>query len=150
MLVYIGADHRGFPLRESLKKYLQENGYEVVDLGNEKLDPSDDYPDFASKVAKEVSLDPEHSRGIVICGSGVGVDVVANKYPNVRSALAATPDQAMDSRKDDDTNVLALAANYLNENEALKITEVWLQTDFSEEERHRRRLEKIEKIEDSL
>ncbi|MBI4992241.1 MAG: RpiB/LacA/LacB family sugar-phosphate isomerase [Candidatus Harrisonbacteria bacterium] len=150
MLVYIGADHRGFPLKESLKKYLQENGYEAVDVGNKKLDPKDDYPDFASKVAKEVSLDPEHSRGIVICGSGVGVDVVANKYPNVRSALAATPDQAMDSRNDDDTNVLALAANYLSEDEALKITEVWLQTDFSEEERHWRRLGKIEKIEDKL
>lgn len=150
MLIYIGADHRGFSLKEFLKKYLQENGYEAVDVGNKKLDPNDDYPDFASKVAKEVSLDPEHSRGIVICGSGVGVDVVANKYPNVRSVLAATPDQAMDSRNDDDTNVLALAANYINESEALKITKIWLQSDFSEEERHRRRLEKIEKIEDSL
>jgi ribose 5-phosphate isomerase B len=149
MLVYIGADHRGFRLKEFLKKYLQEGGYEVKDVGNHKLDPDDDYPDYAMKVAEEVSLDPEHARGILICGSGVGVDVVANKYPNVRSALVGTPDQAVSSRRDDDTNVLSLAADFLTEREAEKITSIWLQTDFSEEERHRRRLEKIEKIEES-
>jgi ribose 5-phosphate isomerase B len=149
MLVYIGADHRGFRLKEFLKKYLQEGGYEVKDVGNHRLDPEDDYPDYAMKVAKEVSLNPEQVRGIIICGSGVGVDVVANKYPNVRSALASTPDQAVSSRRDDDTNVLSLAADFLTEREAEKITSTWLQTDFSEEERHRRRLEKIEKIEES-
>lgn len=149
MIIYIAADHRGFQLKEFFKKYLQEGGYEVRDLGNHTYDPNDDYPDFAAKVAKEVSLDPEQTRGIIICGSGVGVDVVANKYHNVRSALASTPDQAVSSRRDDDTNVLSLAADFLTERDAEKIVSMWLQTDFSEEERHRRRLEKIEKIEES-
>jgi ribose 5-phosphate isomerase B len=148
MIIYIGADHRGFKLKEFLKQYLvSECGYEVVDLGNNRLEENDDYPEFASLVARKVSLDPTNSRGIVICGSGVGVDVVANKYKNVRSALAANPDQAMVSRKDDDTNVLSLASDFLTESESKKVVSVWLQTDFSGEERHRRRLEKIEKIE---
>jgi len=147
MLIYIGADHRGFKLKEFLKKYLEEAGYEVHDLGNSKHDIDDDYPDFAMKVAKEVSLNPGGARGILACGSGIGVDVVANKYRNVRSALASTPDQAASSRRDDDANVLSLAADFLTEREAEKIVSTWLQTDFSEEKRHRRRLEKIEKIE---
>lgn len=148
MLIYLGADHRGFKLKEELRRYLaDECGYEVVDLGNHRLDENDDYPDFAILVARKVSLDPTNSRGIIICGSGVGVDVVANKFKNVRSALAANPDQAMSSRKDDDTNVLSLAADFLTETESKKVVQVWLQTDFSGEERHRRRLEKIEKIE---
>jgi ribose 5-phosphate isomerase B len=147
MLIYIGADHRGFKLKESLKVYLKESGYEVVDVGNNKYDENDDYPDFASAAARKVSLDPENSRGILICGSGVGMDVAANKYKNIRSALVTTPDQAAISRHDDNANVLSLAADFLTESEAKKILTVWLQTDFSEEERHRRRLEKIEKIE---
>lgn len=149
MLIYIGADHRGFKLKESLKAYLKESGYEVIDVGNQKYDENDDYPDFASAAARKVSLDPQNSRGVLVCGSGVGVDVVANKYQNVRSALAATPDQAAISRNDDNTNVLSLAADFLTEGEAKKILTVWLQTDFSEEERHRRRLEKIEKYENN-
>ncbi len=148
MLVYIGADHRGFKIKESLKKYLQEVGHEVSDVGNYEYDPSDDYPDFAMKVAKEVSINPGGARGILICGSGVGVDIAANKYHNVRSVLANNSDQAIASRRDDDTNVLSLGADFLNESEAEKIVSLWLQTNFSEEDRHRRRLEKIKKIEE--
>ncbi len=149
MLIYIGADHRGFELKNALERYLKdEAGYEVEDCGNTNYDPADDYPDFAARVASKVSLDPKNSRGIVICGSGVGMDVVANKFKNIRSALAATPDQAMSSRRDDDTNVLALASDFLTEREAKKILSVWLQTDFCGEEKYRRRIEKIEKIEE--
>src|SRR3989344_295012 len=147
MLIYIGADHRGFKLKEALKNYLKESGYqEVTDAGNHQYDKNDDYPDFGVKVAEKVSLDPENSRGILICGSGVGMDIVANRFANVRSVLASNPEQAEDSRIDDNTNILSLAADFLTESEAKKILTIWLQTDFSEEERFRRRLEKIDKI----
>ena len=84
MIIYLGADHKGFKLKEYLKNSLKEKGYEIVDLGNDSYDENDDYPDFASAVAQRVSVDYEQSRGILSCGSGVGVDVVANKFKNVR------------------------------------------------------------------
>lgn len=147
MVIYIGADHRGFELKENLKNFLKAKGYQVVDLGAASYDKDDDYPDFAQAVARKVSLDYENARGILVCASGVGVDVVANKFRNVRSALAATPDQAFDARNDDDANVLSLAAEYLKPEEAQKIITVWLETPFAAEERFRRRLEKISKLE---
>jgi len=150
MLIYIGADHRGFQLKESLKKYLKDSGYEAVDVGNDKYVATDDYPDFAALVGRKISLDPENSRGILICGSGVGVDIAANKFKNVRSALAFNAEQAAMSRSDDNANVLSLAADYLSEDDAKKILSVWLATPFSGEERHRRRLRKIEDLESRI
>lgn len=147
MVIYFGADHRGFKLKETLKDFLKNRGYEVVDAGNDSYDENDDYPDFVGRVAEKVSLDYENSRGVLICGSGVGVDIAANKFIKVRSALAMTPDQAYDSRNDADTNILCLAADYLEKETAEKILEVWLTTPFSREERHRRRLQKISEIE---
>ena len=147
MIIYLGTDHRGFKLKEHLKNSLKERGSEVVDLGNDNYDEDDDYPDFASVVAQRVSVDYEQSRGILICGSGVGVDIVANKFKNVRSALANTSNQAFDSRNDEDANVLSLGADYLTPEDALKIVEVWLTTPFSGESRHQNRLKKISEIE---
>ncbi len=147
MIIYIGADHRGFELKESLKVFLKDKGYQVVDLGNDHYDENDDYPDFAEAVARKVSLNYDNARGVLICGSGVGADVVANKFRNVRSALVANPDQAYDARNDDDANVLSLGANYLNKQEAEKIVFTWVGTPFAGEERHRRRLGKIRNLE---
>ena len=150
MLIYIGSDHRGFQLKEHIKQVLLSRGYPIVDLGNAVYDESDDYPDFARAVAEKVSIDFERGRGILLCGSGVGVDVVANKYNHVRSALVATPDQAFDARTDDNTNILSLGADYLEPDSAEKIVLTWLQTPFSEDERHKNRLRKIERIEAAL
>jgi ribose 5-phosphate isomerase B len=147
MVIYIGADHRGFKLKEYLKQVLASEGYEVVDIGNTQYNEEDDYPDFASAVARKVSLDYENSRGILLCGSGVGMDIVANKFINVRSALAFSPDQAFDSRNDNDTNVLCLAADFVSNEQALKILRTWLQTSFSGDDRFRRRLHKIAQLE---
>lgn len=147
MAIFIGSDHRGFKLKESVKNYMAQSGYQAVDLGSLKYVEDDDYPDYASLVAKKISSDFRYSKGIVICASGVGVDIVANKFPNVRCVLACSPDQAAASRTDDDTNVLALAADYLDENQANHIVSAWLQTPFSEDERHKRRIKKIEQIE---
>ena len=147
MTIYIGADHRGFELKEHLKSFLASKGYQVADMGNDHYDKEDDYPDFAAKVAKNVSEEYETAMGILICGSGVGVDVVANKFPRVRSALAMSPDQAFDARNDDNANVLSLAANYTSKEAAEKIVSTWLATPFAGDERFRRRLKKIEDVE---
>ncbi len=147
MLIYIGADHRGFQLKEILKQFLKDQGYEVVDVGNDHYDEQDDYPDFAKLVARAVSQDFFNRRGILICGSGVGMDIVANKFRGVRSALVSNPDQAYLSRNDDDSNILSLAADFLNEETAKQILKTWLATPFFDKEHYRRRLEKIREIE---
>lgn len=147
MLIYIGADHRGFNLKEILKKFLKDQGYEVVDVGNGHFDENDDYPDFANLVGRAISEDPSNRRGILICGSGVGMDIAANKFKGVRSALVNNPDQAYSSRNGEDTNVLSLAADFLDEEIAKQIIKTWLATPFSGNENHQRRLEKIRQLE---
>ncbi len=146
MIVYLASDHRGFKLKNYLKNRLAQIGFLVQDLGNSVYDESDDYPDFAKKVASKISFEPEN-RGIVICGSGVGVDIVANKFKNVRCALCFNSDQAFDVRNDDNCNVLALSADFLTEDLAFKIVYTFLNTPFSQEARHFRRIDKIFQIE---
>lgn len=148
MVIYIGADHRGYKMKNTLIDYIKSKGYEVADMGAKTYDDSDDYPDYAKKVALNVSLEYENSRGIVICGSGVGVDVVANKFERIRCALIHNTDQAYDSRNDDDSNVLALPADYISIETAKKIVFTWLETPFSGESRHRRRIDKIFRVEE--
>ena len=147
MIIFIGADHRGFGLKEKLKPFLIDKGYTVFDKGNDHYDEADDYPDFTGLVAQEVIKDPDNRRGILICGSGVGIDIAANKFSRIRSALANNSDQAFLSRNDTDANVLCLASDFLDEEMAKKILSVWLQTPFSQEERHKRRIRKIGEIE---
>lgn len=147
MVIYIGSDHRGFALKKALVESLKFNGYAVVDVGDETYNEQDDYVDYGARVAERVSVDYERNRGVLICGSGVGMCVVANKYMNVRAALVATSDQAYDSRTDDDANILCLGADYLEVEAAKKIALTWMQTPFSDEERHRRRLEKLAQLE---
>ena len=150
MIIYLGADHRGFSLKEHLKQFLQSQGYEIVDCGNTVLDEHDDYPDFASSVAKKVSVAPSETRGILACGSGAGVDIVANKFPNVRSVLAISSDQVYDARHDDDVNVLSFSADAMQPALAEKILLTFLKTPWSGEEKDRRRLQKIVGLEGEL
>lgn len=146
MILYIGADHRGFQLKETLKQFLKESGYTVTDMGAMSYDKGDDFVDFAKLVVEKVGVDIYNSRGILICGSGIGVDIVANRYPNIRSALSTSPDQAVASRNDEDANVLSLPADFIDSEQAKKIVSIWLQTPFSNEERYKRRIEKIRNI----
>ncbi|MCR4275351.1 MAG: RpiB/LacA/LacB family sugar-phosphate isomerase [Candidatus Wolfebacteria bacterium] len=143
MTIFIGADHRGFKIKEALKPYLKELGLEVVDLGNDHFDENDDYPDFANAVAGKVSKNPETDKGILICGSGIGMSIAANKFENVRAAQADKIEEAILSRKDNDANVLSLSGNSLSEQEIKEIVRAWLETPFSKEERHERRIKKI-------
>lgn len=145
-MIYIGADHRGFELKTRLFKRLSDEGYEVTDLGDDHLDPADDYVDFAKKVADAVVNSPEN-RGIILCGSGAGVDIAANKFDGIRSALAFDMARARQAREHEDANVLSLPADALDEETAWEIVKVFLKTLFSGEERHQRRLRKIEEIE---
>lgn len=146
MKVYIGADHRGFKLKEELKKFLAEKGYEAEDVGAFKYDQNDDYPDFALKVAEKAAKDPS-ARGILLCGSGTGMDAAANKVRGVRATLASSAQIARAARNDDDVNVISLPADFLNPEEAGNIVEIFLKTPFEAMERRVRRLQKIAEIE---
>ncbi len=153
MKVYIGADHRGFKLKEELRTWLLENKIAGEDLGAFEYDPEDDYPLFAQKVAKNVGADLAKnlkSKGIIICGSGVGVDIVANKFKHIKSGLAFNAGQVKEARKDDDINILAIPSDFINEEEAKKIVKIFLETKFSGEGKKIRRLGEIEKIENGI
>lgn len=142
MTIFLGADHKGFQLKEDLKLWLTQNGQTVVDCGNSVLDLHDDYPDFAFAVAHEIPKDPTN-RGIVICGSGAGVSIAVNKIDGVRASLGVTPEQIHDARSDDDINVLALASDYLTREQAKTIVQTFLSTPFDPQERFIRRIGKI-------
>lgn len=145
-MIYLGADHKGFHLKEKIKKYLEEKGFDYEDLGNHYYDELDDFPDFGNLVAQEIAKEPKEHRGILICGSGVGMDIVANRYKGVRSVLAFNPEIAAVSKKDDDTNILSLGADFVGERKAEEIIEAWLSANFSGEEKRIRRIQKIDKV----
>lgn len=148
-MIYIGADHRGYKLKEALKIYLKEFNFSFEDLGALEINFDDDYPDYAILVAKKVSENLKENRGILICGSGVGVDIVANKFKGVRSALCFDESQARASRNDDNTNILSLASDFTAEDKAKEIVKVWLETPHARLEKYERRLIKIKNIEEN-
>lgn len=147
MKIYVGADHNGFFLRNSLIEYLKQSGYNVVDEGDKQLDPADDFPVFAQKIAKDVlgSRDKD-ARGILICGSGQGVCMAANRFKGVRAALGFDKESAHSSRNDDDSNILCLPARILEEDQANVIVDTWLNTPFSKAPRFMRRLKEIDEF----
>ncbi len=146
MIIHIGTDHRGFELKEKLIAKLKERNIQVNDVGNNHYDPEDDYVDFAYQVALNVSRDTD-SMGVVLCGSGAGADMAANKVHGIRSALAFDVGRAKQARTDDDANVIALPADYLDENTAWEMVREFVNTAFSGESRHVRRLQKLRNIE---
>jgi ribose 5-phosphate isomerase B len=146
MRIYIGADHRGFELKEKVKKWLAESNITEQDVGALTYDQTDDYPDFASEVALKVAKDKE-ARGIVICGSGVGVDIAANKIKGIRCGFGHSAKQIESARSHDNINVLAIPADYLGENDVKEIVKAFLNTDYVSEERHQRRIDKIAGLE---
>jgi len=148
MKIAIGADHAGFELKEALVEHLKKSGYTVEDLGAHNAEPSD-YPIFGEKVARAVAAH-QADRGIVVCGNGIGMSIVANKVPGVRAALVFTEKMAKDTREHNDTNVLSLAGRDLPMGTNLKLTDIWLKTPFSKAERHERRIEEINDIDKKL
>ena len=149
-MVYLGSDHRGFALKEKLKNLLTEWGYDFEDLGPFEHNKDDDYPVFATAVGQAVALSRskgEKTKGILICGSGIGIDVVANKIDGVRAGTIADPKQAVASVHDEDLNVLSLSADFLNEDKAIEIAKAFLEAKYVKEERYERRLDEIKEIE---
>jgi ribose 5-phosphate isomerase B len=144
--IYLGADHRGFELKGKIKGWLEEWGKEYEDLGNKKYDKDDDYPDFASKVAKRVV--EGKGKGILVCRSGTGVCIVANKYKGVRSILGFKVAQVRHGVEAEGANVLSLGAEYFTDKEIKEMIKVFLETKPSEAERHIRRRGKINKVEE--
>ena len=149
--IHIGADHAGFDMKEELREYLQSLGYEVVDHGAFEFDEDDDYPDFIQPVADAVSRDVEKlSKGIVIGGSGQGEAIVANRFANVRAIVYYGEPANADlniitlSREHNDANILSLGARFITNEEAKEVVELWLETAFGGEDRHVRRINKID------
>lgn len=150
MKVYLATDHAGFELKEKVKEFLKKEGFNVEDCGATVLDGEDDYPDFISKAAEAVSKNPDNDKAIIFGGSGQGEAMVANKFPKVRAAVYYGKAEDMPSltRLHNNSNVLSLGARFLTEEEAETAVKLFLETSFTNEERHVRRIEKIQKIED--
>ncbi|MBI2675939.1 MAG: RpiB/LacA/LacB family sugar-phosphate isomerase [Candidatus Aenigmarchaeota archaeon] len=148
MKIIIGSDHAGYELKGKIKEYLAGLGISCDDVGPDKFDPSDDYPDFIATAAREVARNPG-SRGIVIGGSGQGEAIAANKIRGIRASVyyGGPLDIVRLSRMHNDANVLSLGARFLGRDEAMRAVKVWLETPFSGEERHKRRILKIGKLE---
>lgn len=142
MNVYLASDHRGYRLKEKIEEWLVKRGYATVDLGAQRYDQTDDYVDFAKAVAGRLMNEP-NARGILLCGSGHGVDIVANRFSRVRSILGFNSQVVVQGRQHEDANVLSLPADWIDEQAAMVMVERFLVTPFSAEPRHRRRLLKL-------
>ena len=142
MIVAIGSDHGGFVLKAPMIDAIRAAGHEVLDCGAFEMEPGDDYPDFAARVAHAVS-DGRAARGVLICGSGVGASIAANKFIGVRSALCHDTFSAHQGVEDDCMNVLTLGARVVGPSLAAELVTTFLRAEFSGAERHKRRLEKV-------
>ncbi len=141
-MLYIAADHRGYHLKEKIKAWLAEWGKEFEDFGAQTMNLEDDYPDFARAVAEKIA--GSGGQGILVCGSGVGMDISANRFKGVRCGLAVSPDQVQAARRDDDINILAIAADFMSEKEIKTAIKAFFDTEFSGIERYRRRISNID------
>jgi len=153
--IHIGSDHAGFDMKEELKSFLETLEYEVIDHGAYEYDEDDDYPDFIYPVAESVAIDSQ-SFGIILGGSGQGEAICANRIKGIRATVfngqyepvdgREVPNEIVLSREHNDANVLSLGAKFISIAEAKEAVELWLETDFSGDERHVRRIQKIEKL----
>ncbi len=146
MKIAIGADHAGFDAREALIKHFKASGHEVLDCGAVKIDPNDDYPVYAEKVAEAVAQ-KKVDQGVLLCGNGLGMSIVANKVPGVRAGLVMSEKMAHDTKTHNDCNVLVLAGRDLPIEANLKLADYWLSLTFDDKGRHARRVQEIKDIE---
>lgn len=144
MTIYLGSDHAGLALKDAIQTHLVQGGRKVVDLGVFKIEPPADYPDIAHEVAEKVQ-ENHGAKGILICGTGIGMCMAANKNKGVRAANCESVETVEMSRKHNDANVLCLGGRVLKPEIAMKMVDVFISTEFEKEERHVRRVGKIEK-----
>ena len=148
MKIFIGTDHAGFELKNQLLGHLADKGCEVIDAGPFTFEKTDDYPDYAYQVATKVigEADEDQTRGILICTSGQGMAIAANRVPGIRAALAWDKESAKHSRQHNNANVLSLPGKRLSYEQAVEVIDAWLDEKFTKEERHIRRLGKIDNL----
>lgn len=147
MKVYVGADHNGFGLKNSLIKYLRSAGYDVEDNGDEQLDPQDDYPVFAGRVTKDIlTSEDKQPMGILLCGSGQGMCMAANRVKGIRACLGYDRESVRSARNDDDANVLCLPARHLEKDTANVLVETFLNTEFSHVGKYQRRIQEMDNL----
>lgn len=144
-MIYLGADHNGFQFKEKIKKELEKASLSYIDLGPAEFDSKDDYPDYALPVARQVSAD-KGSRGILLCGSGNGMAIAANKIQGVRAALAWNKKSARQAVEDDHANILVLPARFISASSLIAIICAWLKSRPSRAGRHLRRVAKVNKL----
>ncbi len=149
MKIFISSDHAGFALKEHLVSYLEENGLSVIDKGPFEQVPNDDYPDWISLTAEEIAHDPHNVKGIVIGYSGQGEAIVANKFNDIRAGVyyGGSEETIQLMREHNDINILSLGAHFITEKEAERAADIFIETQFSHDERHVRRIKKIKNIE---
>jgi ribose 5-phosphate isomerase B len=147
MQVFIGADHNGFAMKQELREALTKAGHTVVDEGDESLRPDDDFPQFAARTVLAMRASKDNDpRGILICGSGQGMCMAANRYKGIRASIVWTAEEARAGRNDDDSNVLCIPARYISTKEALHLIEVWLATPFAGAARYKRRIRELDQL----
>ncbi len=147
MKIYLGSDHNGFFTKQRIADQLKQSGYDVVDAGGEHLDPQDDFPVFAQKVVKEILVSKDKdARGILLCGSGQGMCMAANRFKGIRAALGYDVESVRTSRNDDDANILCIPARTLSEEEAWELVRTFLKTEFARAPRFIRRLKEMDDI----
>lgn len=146
MTIYIGSDHNGFAYKQTLEAFLKKSGYDVVDAGDVKQDPNDDFPEFAGRAVRHLLGDTADSRAILVCGSGQGMAMAANRFKGIRAALCWNLNEARSARNDDDSNVLCLSAQNTSPEDAEAIVQTWLTTAFAGASRYKRRLEQLDRL----
>jgi ribose 5-phosphate isomerase B len=144
MTIFIGADHRGFELKNKLVEYLQNKNIRVEDMGNYEYDPEDDYPDYAQKVAQAVLQNPDEFLGIVICGSGIGVCMAANRNKGIYCGMGITVEQVKHGRENDHINVLSIAADTFSEDTARQMIDAFITAQPVQKDKYKRRLQKLD------
>jgi len=144
--IYLGADHAGFNLKNSIRDHLEHAGFHTEDLGAHALDPKDDYPQYASAVAEAV-LNHPGSLGILACGNAEGICIAANKFDGIRAGIGYAVEAARTMRTDDNANILCLPGRIETKDDPMRIVETFINTPFSDAERHKRRLEQVKEIE---
>ncbi len=147
MKIYLGSDHNGYHMRRTLGAYLKSAGYDVADDGDERLDPEDDYPVFAGRVVADMlASSDDEVRGILVCGSGQGMCMAANRFKGIRACLGYDQESVRSARNDDDANVLCLPARSLTDQQANVIVETWLNTPFAAAPRFIRRNQEMDTL----
>jgi len=147
MKIYIGADHQGFQRRTELITYLRQAGYDISDEGDKALQPEDDYPQFAGRVATAILVSEDSDpRGIILCGSGQGVCMAANRFKGIRACLGYDEATVHAARNDEDSNVLCLPAVWLTLEQTYHLVQTWLTTPFAEASRYKRRIKDLDEL----